>query len=315
MFRWYHDAAKCYVYLRDVSIRGSIKKDESSHGAWELAFHHSRWFTRGWTLQELIAPTSVEFFSVEGQRLGDNKSLEQQIHEITGITVQALQGSSLSQFSVNDRMSWAAKRETKREEDAAYSLLGIFDIHIPLIYGEGRKKALVRLHGTVKESLKEKSLALPLALFSKHEDPFKLQEGTASMSLSYLLLRDSQLTSLTVLTELTDGVCILHTRPIHWKIVVGYTTLGREHIFESAIMDLPWLVNGDSMAEERDTAYAKFLNQFENIRVRWGHHYEQLTEDIISSTADYQKQLCKLRVGTSGEQMRIHWCCSPSDVW
>jgi hypothetical protein len=191
MFRWYHDTVKCYVYLADVSFYGSINRDESSHRAWEHAFHHSRWFTRGWTLQELIAPTSVEFFSIEGQRLGDKKSLEQQIQEITGITVQALQGSSLSQFSVNDRMSWAAKRETKREEDAAYSLLGIFDIHIPLIYGEGRKKALVRLHNAVKESLREKSLALPLALFSKHEDAFKLQEGTASMSLSYLLLRDS----------------------------------------------------------------------------------------------------------------------------
>jgi hypothetical protein len=189
MFRWYHDAAKCYTYLPDVSICGSIKKDESSLEVWELAFHHSRWFTQGWTLQELIAPTSVEFFSVEGQRLGDNKSLEQQIHEITGITVQALQGSSLSQFSVNDRMSWAAKRETKREEDAAYSLLGIFDIHMPLIYGEGRKKALVRLHNAIKESIRGKSLAQPLALCSKHEDVFKLRDGTASMSLSYLLLR------------------------------------------------------------------------------------------------------------------------------
>ena len=94
-------------------------------------------------------------------------------------------------MKIRVRGPWAAKRETKREEDAAYSLLGIFDIHIPLICGEGRKKVLVRLHNAVKESLREKSLALPLALFSKHEDAFKLQEGTASMSLSYLLLRDS----------------------------------------------------------------------------------------------------------------------------
>jgi hypothetical protein len=79
----------------------------------------------------------------------------------------------------------------------------------------------------------------------------------------------------------------LHTGPIRWKIVVDYTTLGRGKVFESAIMDLPWLVNGDSRTEERDTAYAKFLNQFENIQVRWGNHYGQLTEDIISSAADY----------------------------
>jgi hypothetical protein len=187
MFRWYHDAAKCYVYLSDVSIGGST---------WEPAFQKSRWFTRGWTLQELIAPPSVEFFSVEGERLGDKKLLERQIHEITGITTRALQGDPLSHFSVNERMSWAAKRETKREEDAAYSLLGIFNIHMPLIYGEGRKKALVRLRKEIEESLKDKSPALPPALFSKHEDSFKRQEGTASMSLSYLLILMTQLMTL-----------------------------------------------------------------------------------------------------------------------
>lgn len=112
---------------------------DSFQWTWELAFQRSRWFTRGWTLQELIALTSVEFFSMEGERLGDKRSLERQIQEITGITAQALQGGTLSHFSVNERMSWAARRETKREEDAAYSLLGIFDIHMPLIYGEGRK--------------------------------------------------------------------------------------------------------------------------------------------------------------------------------
>jgi len=193
MFRWYHNASKCYVYLSDVSISGSIKNDQFPQ--W-TAFQKSRWFTRGWTLQELIAPASVEFFSMEGEQLGNKKSLERQIHEITGITAQALQGSPLSHFSVNERMSWAAKRETKREEDAAYSLLGIFNIHMPLIYGEGREKALVRLHKEIGESLKDKSPALPPALFSKHEDAFKRQEGTATMSLSYLLILMTQLITL-----------------------------------------------------------------------------------------------------------------------
>jgi hypothetical protein len=196
MFRWYHNAGKCYVYLSDVSISGSINKDQSSRWTWEPAFQKSRWFTRGWTLQELIAPASVEFFSVEGERLGDKKLLERQIHEITGITAQALQGDPLSHFSVNERLSWAAKRKTKREEDAAYSLLGIFDIHMPLIYGEGREKALIRLYKEIEESSKDKSATLPPALFSKHEDEFKRQEGTASMSLSYLLILMTQLVSL-----------------------------------------------------------------------------------------------------------------------
>ncbi|KAH7354734.1 heterokaryon incompatibility protein-domain-containing protein [Rhexocercosporidium sp. MPI-PUGE-AT-0058] len=155
MFRWYHDAAKCYVYLPDVSISGSIENDLSSQLAWKSAFRLSRWFTRGWTLQELLAPTSIEFFSVEGERLGDRDSMMQEIHEITGISVRALQGSPLPEFDTDERMSWAANRETKREEDAAYSLLGIFDVHMPLLYGEGRKKALIRLHRKIKKALRD----------------------------------------------------------------------------------------------------------------------------------------------------------------
>ena len=89
------------------------------------------------------------------------------------------------------------KRETKREEDMAYSLLGIFDIHMSLIYCEGRKKALVRLYKEINESLKDKSSVLQLALFSKHEDAYKRQEGTASMNLSYLpILMIQQMTLL-----------------------------------------------------------------------------------------------------------------------
>jgi hypothetical protein len=160
MFRWYRDAAKCYVYLSDVSISGSVGNGLSSQRIWKLAFQRSRWFTRGWTLQELLAPTSVEFFSVEGERLADRDSMVQEIHEITGISAQALRGKSLSRFSIDERMSWAAARETKREEDAAYSLLGIFNIHMPLLYGEGHKKALIRLRKEIEESLKDEGPVL-----------------------------------------------------------------------------------------------------------------------------------------------------------
>jgi len=105
MFRWYHDATKCYVYLSDVSIGSSVGNELSFQQTREPAFQHSRWFTRGWTLQELVAPTWVEFFSVEGDRLGDKDSMVQEIHEVTGIRIRALQGSPLSRFSVDKRMS------------------------------------------------------------------------------------------------------------------------------------------------------------------------------------------------------------------
>jgi hypothetical protein len=142
MFQYYKNAAKCYVYLSDVSTAG--------HSPWEAAFRKSRWFTRGWTLQELLAPQSVEFFSQDGQPLGNKDSLRQQIHEITGIALEALQGR-LSQFSNDERKTWAAKRETTIEEDQVYCLLGIFEIYLPLIYGEGKEHALRRLQDEIEK--------------------------------------------------------------------------------------------------------------------------------------------------------------------
>ena len=100
----------------------------------------------------LLAPKSVEFFSSDGLRLGDKKSLVRDIHKITGIAIEALRGRSLSEFSVSERMDWAKKRTTTRKEDEAYSLLGIFDVYVPLIYGE-RERPLVRLREQIDKSL------------------------------------------------------------------------------------------------------------------------------------------------------------------
>ena len=145
MFRWYQNAVQCYVYLSDVSTKKRKASDSSTEYAWEPAFRSSKWFTRGWTLQELIAPTSVEFFSKDQELLGNKRRLERQIHEITGIPLSALRGTPLSHFNIEDRLIWAGTRQTTREEDRAYSMLGICDIYMPLIYGEGEKNAFRRL--------------------------------------------------------------------------------------------------------------------------------------------------------------------------
>jgi len=147
MFRWYRDATKCYVYLADVSTVDQQPRAQ----LWEPVFRKSKWFTRGWTLQELLAPSSVEFFSIGGQLLGSKNSLQQQIHEITGIPLKALQGHALSEFSVAARLSWAESRETKRKEDKAYSLLGMFNVNMPPLYGEGRESAFRRLHEQINK--------------------------------------------------------------------------------------------------------------------------------------------------------------------
>jgi hypothetical protein len=164
MFRWYRNAAKCYVYLSDVSRSARDADDKSNQPHWHSTFRTSKWFTRGWTLQELIAPASVEFFSKEGELLGNKASLERHICEITGIPVKALRGGSLSDFSVTERMSWSEKRDTTCKEDIAYSLLGIFDVNMPLIYGEGREKALRRLREEIDKASKGRSFSFITSL-------------------------------------------------------------------------------------------------------------------------------------------------------
>ena len=152
MFRWYRDAAKCYVFLSDVPRADVDTTEHSQQLLWESAFRTSRWFTRGWTLQELIAPKTIEFYSRDHVLLGDKTSLQQQICGITGIATKALQGDSLQDFSIPERLRWVDKRQTTKDEDLAYCLLGIFNVSLPLIYGEGRMNAMRRLERVIMES-------------------------------------------------------------------------------------------------------------------------------------------------------------------
>ncbi|KAI1077186.1 hypothetical protein F5B20DRAFT_572336 [Whalleya microplaca] len=156
MFRWYRDAKRCYVYLSDVSHipTDATTADAGGIMTWEGAFQNSRWHSRGWTLQELLAPAVVEFYSMQGVYLGDKKSLEHQLCNITGIPVRALRGDPLSDFLIVEREAWVRNRQTKHEEDMVYSLFGIFDVHMPLIYGEGRQNAQKRLREEVQKAKK-----------------------------------------------------------------------------------------------------------------------------------------------------------------
>jgi hypothetical protein len=148
MFYWYQNAATCYVYLSDVSVH---TQDGQPNAEGSSAFRSSRWFTRGWTLQELLAPKVVEFYSRDHVRLGDKRSLEQAIHERTGIATEALQGRHLGDFSVEERLRWGEKRKTMEEEDMAYCLLGIFGVSLPLVYGERCANAMKRLRREIGE--------------------------------------------------------------------------------------------------------------------------------------------------------------------
>jgi hypothetical protein len=154
MFRWYHSAAKCYAYLSDVQVPKEVSDAQAFPISWAQSFRQSRWFTRGWTLQELLAPANFEFFSQEGKRLGSRISLEREVCEITKIPIEALRGRHLSMFSIDERMSWTAKRTTTLKEDKVYCLLGIFGVYLPLIYGEGEAYAERRLREEIERRRK-----------------------------------------------------------------------------------------------------------------------------------------------------------------
>ncbi|KAF2867129.1 kinesin light chain 1 [Massariosphaeria phaeospora] len=157
MFRWYQEATGCYVLLTDVLSAEPATDRVPGMPAWEGGFRRSRWFTRGWTLQELLAPRLVSFYSRDRTYLGDRYNLKQLIHEITNIPCPALAGAPLDAFSVEERLSWSNERQTTREEDRAYSLLGIFGVFTFLNYGEGEINAFKRLRKAIAEDSQESS--------------------------------------------------------------------------------------------------------------------------------------------------------------
>jgi ankyrin repeat protein len=142
MYRWYREAVVCYAYLADVP---------------DKKFTQSEWFRRGWTLQELIAPSIVIFLDSTWQEIGTKSSLQPAVSKATGIPAEVLLNGDIGNTSVAQKMSWAARRETTVVEDLAYCLLGIFDVNMPMLYGEGAK-AFVRLQEEILKAADDLSL-------------------------------------------------------------------------------------------------------------------------------------------------------------
>ncbi|CZR54938.1 uncharacterized protein PAC_04823 [Phialocephala subalpina] len=161
MFQWYKDSAICYVYLSDVEKidddedRIFYAEDFTSHKDYRR--QPSRWFSRGWTLQELLAPSRLRFFNTNWISMGMKEDHLEVISKMTHIDLFALKGGDLRRLSVARRMSWAANRQTTRAEDIAYCLLGIFNINMPLLYGEGAN-AYIRLQEEILKVSDDQSL-------------------------------------------------------------------------------------------------------------------------------------------------------------
>lgn len=150
MYRWYKEAQVCYAYLADVPSGEDLRYPDSP-------FAKSRWFTRGWTLQELIAPSSLVFYGKDWREIGTKMSLQNLVSAITGIPISVLKFGDIENFSVAQKMSWASKRQTTRVEDIAYCLMGLFGVNMPMLYGEG-ERAFGRLQEEIMKTSDDHTL-------------------------------------------------------------------------------------------------------------------------------------------------------------
>lgn len=186
MYAWYERAQICYVYLVDIPNQPPGGSDLTLLEMMAA----SRWFTRGWTLQELIAPDHVVFYSRSWTHLGTKKALSSFLSRITGIDQLCIRKERpLKDYSIAQRMSWAGDRSTTRPEDMAYCLLGIFGINLPLIYGEGNR-AFIRLQEEIIRTSDDHSILAFDTILSTNSlladhpklfrDVSKLQPSTSS---------------------------------------------------------------------------------------------------------------------------------------
>ncbi|PIL33567.1 hypothetical protein GSI_04190 [Ganoderma sinense ZZ0214-1] len=171
MFRWYSLAEVCFAHLVDVPSDCDLRARGS-------AFWNARWHTRGWTLQELIAPSLVVFVSQDWQRIGTKTELAQLLEKVTGVWAKVLTGEvHYTSLCVARRMLWASRRSTKRIEDEAYCLMGLFDVHMPTIYGEGRNAFQRLQHEIMKQSFDTSLFAWGRCNSLKNMEPVEPDEN------------------------------------------------------------------------------------------------------------------------------------------
>ncbi|RDW68257.1 hypothetical protein BP5796_08914 [Coleophoma crateriformis] len=156
MYEWYKKTDVCYAYLEDLNVGHSVQGSVMSVNI-ETSLRLSRWFRRGWTLQELIAPPNVEFYAKDWTYIGTRDALKGLISTITGIDIYMLEQGDPHKVSIARRMAWASGRQTTRKEDAAYCLMGLFGVNMPLLYGEG-DKAFLRLQEEIMKVSGDQSL-------------------------------------------------------------------------------------------------------------------------------------------------------------
>jgi hypothetical protein len=257
MFNWYSGAKVCYAFLSDVRV----DQDQTEQ------LRKSRWFTRGWTLQELIAPEKVIFFDANWKYIGPKKLMQHTIASITGIDKMVLDSpSNITYFSVAQRMSWAADRVTTRVEDLAYCLLGIFNVNMPLLYGEG-EKAFIRLQEEILRETEDYTLfawefdaanmdviqdiaqhmSSSLGVLARHPSYFRTQNQVFSFPSSFGSLRSEEPLSMTNKGIRLQLPIIRRNRQAFAAILpCGYGTTKQFHTTETVYRSLQRSLHGET---------------------------------------------------------------------
>ncbi|KAI0159723.1 HET-domain-containing protein [Xylariaceae sp. FL1272] len=165
MYRWYKNAAVCFVHLRNddtdhiATDNDGNDDDPANRRSNFVQYRDNEWFTRGWTLQELIAPRNVLFYDYSWLYIGNKTDLADELCTITQIDAALLKGSKkVTDYSIAQRMSWASHRKTERPEDRSYSLFGIFGVYMTMLYGEGGKNAFLRLQEEIIKTSHDHSI-------------------------------------------------------------------------------------------------------------------------------------------------------------
>jgi hypothetical protein len=251
MYRLYQESGLCYAYLADVPSNATGVDHQTRAISPKLS--KSRWFTRGWTLQELIAPSIVIFLDQKWQEIDTKSKLRWTISKITGIPDNILLGDDLERVSVAQRMSWASRRETTRVEDLAYCLMGIFGVNMPMLYGEG-EKAFIRLQEEIMKVSDDHSLFAWASYGSR---------GGLLATSPAAFINSSKIISLNSSSTLSGAITV-NNKGIHLKL--RFVDMDRTSFRDVPLAILPCKVDGEK--EEEVAIYVQAMSESKEYFVR-----------------------------------------------
>ena len=310
MYRWYEEAGACYVYLVDVEVAGR------SRSSLMTSLGESRWFRRGWTLQELLAPHRVRFYDKAWAEIGTTFSLHMDLSQIIGINVSHM--IRPLNASIAAKMSWASGRTTTRVEDMACSLIGLFGVNMPLLYGEGRDAFMRLQHEIVKISDDESIFAwqddtvVESGAFARSPSAFRASKDVTNVKFQHLDKPPYTVTHRGLAIELrlerianTDGEqkftaalqCAFGQAPSN-PILIELTSVDQQNWMRTSAYELKSdiMLNIDRGACRRELVYIRPTERYDSgvgieqaprFYVEWSN-LTNLTTMILSIIAPYQ---------------------------